>query len=52
MFDDHDSLEDDYAEDYMPLDDAVALMAHGYDMHAYEGHPSLIDPLFDPYFED
>jgi hypothetical protein len=48
MFDDHDSLEDDYVEDYMPLDDAVALMAYGYDMNSYEGHPSPLDP----YFED
>jgi hypothetical protein len=40
--------EEQYDEGYMPLDEAVAHMVHGYDMNAYEGH----SPLFDPYFED
>jgi hypothetical protein len=35
-------------DDYMPLDVAVALMAQGFDMNAFEDH----QPLFDPYFED
>jgi hypothetical protein len=45
---DFDSLDEQYDEGYMPLDEAVTLMAHGYDMNAYESH----SPLFDPYFED
>jgi len=31
----------------LPLDEAVALMGHGIDVTAIEGHP-----LFDPYFND
>lgn len=49
MFDEtEDTLEDEFLEDYTPLDVAAALMAYGYDMNAYDGHPSPIDP----YFED
>jgi hypothetical protein len=43
---------DVYVEDMrMPLDQAVALMAQGIDLNEIEGW-DLIDPLFDPYFED
>jgi hypothetical protein len=45
-------FDEQYDEGYMPLDEAVTLMAHGYDMNSYEDHPPLFDPLFDPYFED
>jgi hypothetical protein len=49
MFDEtEDVLEDEFLEDYTPLDVAAALMASGYDMNAYDGR----SPLFDPYFED
>jgi hypothetical protein len=48
---DFDSLDEQYDEGYMPLDEAVTLMAHGFDMNEFEGY-SLIDLPFDPYFED
>lgn len=47
-------FQDDYdnpyrsADDYTPLDVAVALMGNGFDMNQHDHH----QPLFDPYFTD
>jgi len=42
-----DNLPELPVDDYMPLDEAVGLMAEGYDLNAESGYSP-----FDPYFND
>lgn len=44
---DEHHFEELLADEHKPLDDAVALMAQGYDLHTLEGH----QPMFDPYYD-